>query len=635
MKLREVEPFKQLPEDIVEEICKASESITYPSGKEVFDQNDEPTGFLYFIKKGLLEIIVETPEGVEMIVDYRKEGAFFGWTPIFTNEAYTAGARTAMESECLLIPKTKLLEAAQKFPLITKFFNKAIYSQIRNLYKEMVGSHSGDPMAQMEAYPFQKRLSEIMTTPVGTVLPDTTIREVAQKMTEQGIDSVLICDEKNALKGILTERDLVRKVLARDAEYCLKSNLAKDIMTPDPFSMSPDTFMYEAATFMLGHQIRHLPVIDGETIAGMITMKDLMKFKSQKSMLMVGNAKEAETIEELKSIRAELVKVARVLLMENRSHVETMEILSYIHHSIIRRCFEVVQKQMAQEGFKEPDIRYCFIIMGSGGRKEMLLGPDQDNGFIFEDYPEDKEEEVAAYFFPMAEKLVTALDTIGYPLCNGKVMVNNPLWRGPLKDWKKRVASWIQVPEPQRVRYSSIFFDFMPISGDSSLCNDLRDIVRHEISENPLFLYYMMELDYKHKVPIGLLGRFVTHSEDEHKGKLSLKENGSIFIVDCTRLFMLERGFQAVTTTDRLDKILELGIFNKATVEHIKAAFEAFTFLRLRNEINMIDKGAKPSHFIDPNELPKQEAELLKEAFKVASKLQDSTKRYFSKIIGQ
>jgi CBS domain-containing protein len=265
----------------------------------------------------------------------------------------------------------------------------------------------------------------------------------------------------------------------------------------------------------------------------------------------------------------------------------------------------------------------------------MLLGPDQDNGFIFEDFSDAMKDRVDAFFIPLADRLVKALAEAGYPLCHGNVMVNNPMWRGRLKEWSERVSRWIKVPEPQRVRYSSIFFDFMPVVGDASLCSALRDIVHRNIKENPLFLFQMMELDFRHKVPIGLLGRFITHSGDEHKGMLSLKENGSIFIVDCIRMFMLEQGIHASTTIERLDRLQELKIFTAATADHIKAAFESFTYLRLKNEIKLIEIGESPSHFIDPDTLSEDEADLLKEAFKVAGKLQDSTKRHFSKIIGR
>jgi CBS domain-containing protein len=633
-KLNKYSPFSQIPEEASAEVVNASGVVRYKAGTVIFTQHDAPSGYLYFIGSGRIDIIVETPEGVEMVVDSRSEGGYFGWTPVFTNEGYTAGAKAAEDSVCLLIPQAEVLESARKFPIISNFFNKAIFSQVRKLYKEMVERNSMDPAAQMEAYPFQKRLSEIMSRPVATCSDKSVVRDVAVKMTEEGIAALVVTGENDRMVGIVTERDLVRKVLARDVQNPAEKPVS-EVMTANPFYMTPDTYMYEAATFMFRHGIRHLPVLKGDVIEGIVSIQDLMRFRSQKSMLLVGGANEAESVEELAEVNKEIAKVARVLLIENRSHVETMEILSYVHHSIIRRCFEIVKKSMLDDGYVMPDIRWCFLIMGSGGRKEMLLGPDQDNGFLYEDYPAELDEAVDAFFVPFSERLVLALAEVGYHLCNGKVMVNNPAWRGRVSEWRERVSRWIKVPEPQRVRYSSIFFDFMPIAGDSSLCFDLRDTVSRLIKENPLFLFQMMELDYKHKVPLGLLDRFITHKTGEHKGLLSLKENGSIFIVDCVRMYMLEQGIHAVSTIDRLDRLEELKIFNKATADHIKAAFESFTYLRLQNELRCIDKGLAPSHFLDPDGLSEQETELLKEAFKAAGKLQDSARRYFSKIIGR
>ncbi|MFO7813205.1 MAG: DUF294 nucleotidyltransferase-like domain-containing protein [Pelovirga sp.] len=630
--LRDTQPFDQLPDAVFQRISESARVQKFPAQIHIFNQHDEPTGYLYVIKSGLVEIVVLAPGGVEMTVDLRKEGAFFGGTPIFTDGGYTAGARPATETECYLISADLLVEIAANYPHITDFFNKTIYSRVRNLYSDMVNEHARNTLTQVEAYPFKKRLSEIMSAPAETCALDTTIPEIARQMTVRGIGAVLVCDANQRLTGIVTERDLVSKVLARQMANC-KTATAAEIMTPNPHTMSPETFMYEATTFMMAHKNKHIPILDRDTIVGIVTLQDLMKYRSQKSMLLVGNINKARTIEDLIIARSEIVKVARALMGESRSHVETMEIISYIHHRIIRRCYDIVLDDAKRHGLTPPDIRFCFFIMGSGGRKEMLLGPDQDNGLIYEDFPDSRVDEVEAFFTPFAEKLVGALARIGYPRCKGKVMSNNPIWRGRLKEWKKRIADWIRVPEPQKVRYSSIFFDFMPIAGEATLCQDLRDIVHRHIKEHPIFLYHMMELDFKHKVPLSLIGRFTTSREKERKGTLSVKEAGSIFIVDCVRMFLLEQQIDATTTSERIDELVKLKIFTSETAEHIKAAFEAFTFLRLRNEIAMIDQGRFPSHFLDPHELSRNEQDLLKEAFRVAGKLQDSTKRHFSRQV--
>jgi CBS domain-containing protein len=525
-----------------------------------------------------------------------------------------------------LIPAAALTQATKLHPHIQEYFTRAIFSRVRNLYADIVSEHGSRASSQMEAYPFQKRLAEIMSTPVETCTFTTPVKTLARQMTTHGISSILVCNEQEQLRGIVTELDLVSKVLANDAVDCTRQTAA-DVMTANPFTMTPETYMYEATSFMMAHKIKHLPIIKEGKIAGIVALRDLMRYRSQKSMLLVNSIKEARTIADLTRARAEIVKIARLLLSESRSTFETMEILSYIHHCILKKGYEIVYQELIAEGISPPDIRFCFIIMGSGGRKEMLLGPDQDNGFIAQNYPDAQHEEVEAFF---GEKLVAAYETIGYPRCHGGVMGSNPFWRGRLKDWQERVYNWVHNPEPKRVMYSTIFFDFMPLAGDSALCEDLRDIVYKQIREFPLFLFHMMEQDFKHKVPLGLLGRFVVERGAKHKGMLSLKQAGSVFIVDCIRMYLLEHQLDGTTTIDRLERLVAARVFNPDTAEHIKAAFEAFTFLRLRHEINLIEQGQPPSHYLDPYALTKIEQDLLKEGFRAASKLQDSARRHFN-----
>lgn len=626
---RDTEPFNQLPANIFAEIRQATLSKRFPPHTFIFKQHDPPTGFLYLIKEGLVEIVVMTPGGVEMVVDYRNEGTFFGATPIFTSETYTAGARTVKATECFLIPQELLTRAASLYPHFSEHFTRAILSRVRNLYAEMVEDHSQKALTQMEAYPFKKRLSEIMASPVETCSASTPVREVARRMTQRGIGAMLVHDEAQAAAGIITEHDLVSKVLASEIVHC-NTLTAAEVMTPHPFTMTPDAYMYEATAFMMSHKIKHLPIQDQSGVVGMVTLRDLMKYRSQKSMLLIGQVKEARSLEALADAKASIVKVAKALQGETRSHFETMEILSYIHHCILRRCVEIVFDEMKQEGRTPPDIRFCLIIMGSGGRKEMLLGPDQDNGLIYENFPDSRTEEVDAFFVPFTEKLVTSFARIGYPLCNGKVMANNPLWRGRLRDWQARIAGWVNAPEPKRVMYSTIFLDFMPLVGEPALCQELREFLHREVRRKPVFLYHLLENDLNLKSPLGLLGRFNVEKKEGHKGLLSLKEAGSILIVDCVRIFLLEQGVAATSTAERLDELVKLNVFNQETADHLKAAFEAFTYLRLRNEIALIDQGRQPSHYIDPYSLKKNEQDLLKEAFRAAGKLQDAAKRHFS-----
>jgi CBS domain-containing protein len=628
--LQDSEPFNILPEDVFLEIRAGATLEKYPARTYIFRQSDPPTGYLYVIKEGLVEITVLTPGGTEMIVDYRQEGHFFGGTPVFTGERYPGGARTVKPTECYLIPQEILKRAEQDYPQLSEYFTRIAFSRIRRLYSDIVADHGQQALTQVEAYPFKKRLSEIMVSPVETCQPGEMIRRVARRLSERKIGCLPVVDAGHGVIGIITERDLVAKVIA--PENANPATLtAGDIMSRNPLTLGPETYMYEAMAFMVGHRIKHLPVVDRGELVGIVSLRDLMRYRSHKAMLLIGNIREEQTISGLAAIHREVVAVARALLSETRSTPEVMEILSYIHHGIIRRAFDLCLEELRAAGQEPPPVRFCFLLMGSGGRREMLLRPDQDNGFIFEDFPDSLLPAVENFFTRFGERLVAALNDIGYPLCHGKVMANNPAWRGRLRDWEKRIRDWINDPEPQKVRYSSIFFDFVPLAGEPSLAHELRTIVLRQIRDSQGFLYHMMSLDLRYKVPVGLLGRFILERSGEHKGELSLKQGGTVYIVDCIRMFALERDIQAVTTLDRLNALVAVNIFSPETAEHIRAAFEALSFIRLRNEIALTDEGKEPSHFLDPYALSRNEQDLLRESFNAVSKLQDATKRHFSR----
>ncbi|MBE0599634.1 MAG: CBS domain-containing protein [Desulfuromonadales bacterium] len=627
--LRDTEPFNQLPDQIFQEIRTGALLRKYPPCTYIFRQNDPPTGYLYVIKEGLVEITALSPDGGEMVVDFRQEGNFFGGTPIFTGEPYTGGARTVKATECYLIPEDILKRAEKDHPRLAEYFTRIVFSRIRHLYSDIVADSSQTAIAQMEAYPFKKRLSEIMSAPVETCRPEESVRRVARRLTEKKIGCLPVADD-GYLLGIITEKDLIAKVLAPESADPA-ALVASDIMSRAPHHLGPETYLYEAMAFMVGQRIKHLPVVDRGELVGIVSMRDLMRYRSQKAMLLIGNIREEKSLAGLFNSRRELVAIAHTLLSETRSTPEVMEILSYLHHSIIRRVFDLVLEELRAQGVEPPDIRYCFLLMGSGGRREMLLGPDQDHGFIFEDFPAERLAEVDAFFSRFGERLVQALAQVGYPLCHGKVMADNPAWRGRLIDWEERLRDWVNDPEPQKVRYSSIFFDFVPLAGDPSLAHDLRTVVCDLIRDFQGFLYHMMSLDLRYKVPVGLLGRFLVEKEGEHKGELSLKQGGSVYIVDCIRMFALEREIMAVTTLERLKALVQQNVFAVETAEHIRAAFEALSFIRLRHEVALAEQGKTPSHFLDPYALSRNEQDLLRESFNAVSKLQDATKRHFAR----
>jgi CBS domain-containing protein len=105
-----------------------------------------------------------------------------------------------------------------------------------------------------------------------TVAPQDRLGEVAQRMVDRDVGAVLVLDGEK-LAGILTERDVLRAVAAGiDGD-----TLVSDWMTRDPETMAPDDTTQHAAVLMIHGGFRHLPLMEGDTAVGMLSIRDLMR----------------------------------------------------------------------------------------------------------------------------------------------------------------------------------------------------------------------------------------------------------------------------------------------------------------------------------------------------------------------
>jgi CBS domain-containing protein len=114
-------------------------------------------------------------------------------------------------------------------------------------------------------------LRDLMTTCVSTTTPDASVSAAAAGMVKAHVGSAVVM-QGAFLAGILTERDVLRA--AASGEDLSVSTVAA-WMTPDPQSASPSTTVAEAAQIMLLNGFRHLPVVEGRTVCGVVSLRDL------------------------------------------------------------------------------------------------------------------------------------------------------------------------------------------------------------------------------------------------------------------------------------------------------------------------------------------------------------------------
>jgi CBS domain-containing protein len=110
-----------------------------------------------------------------------------------------------------------------------------------------------------------------MNTHVATTTPGTPVAQAAAAMVEANVGSAVVMQGR-FLAGILTERDVLR---AAASGQDLSESLVSVWMTPDPHSASPETSADEASQLMLLHGFRHLPIVEGRSVCGVVSLRDL------------------------------------------------------------------------------------------------------------------------------------------------------------------------------------------------------------------------------------------------------------------------------------------------------------------------------------------------------------------------
>jgi CBS domain-containing protein len=118
-------------------------------------------------------------------------------------------------------------------------------------------------------------VGDVMTARVITVTPDNPVADAAAAMVRQRVGSALVMQSR-FLAGILTERDVLRAAASRGD---LTSTPVSAWMTKDPEHASPDTPVEDAIQLMLLHGFRHLPVLDGQEVRGVVSLRDLASAK--------------------------------------------------------------------------------------------------------------------------------------------------------------------------------------------------------------------------------------------------------------------------------------------------------------------------------------------------------------------
>ncbi len=127
-----------------------------------------------------------------------------------------------------------------------------------------------------------KKARDVMTSPAECVGERDTIETAAKRLAELDVGSMPICGEDDRLKGMVTDRDIVVKVIAKGNDPTKVT--ASDLAEGKPVTIGADDSAEEALSVMSKHRVRRLPVIDGHDLVGIVSQADLAKELDEQSV---------------------------------------------------------------------------------------------------------------------------------------------------------------------------------------------------------------------------------------------------------------------------------------------------------------------------------------------------------------
>lgn len=411
---------------------------------------------------------------------------------------------------------------------------------------------------------------------------NSSVKDAAIQMKRHNTN-IMFISVGTQIVGVITERDLQNRIIAEGKDL---STPVSEIMSAPVISIEPSTSVYKAVIKLWRHNISHLLAKndDGKPI-GVVGKTQLLDFQQNSLGYITKDIYNAESIEMLTQLYKRLPVLANALLESSSKTSNITYITSFVADAIHQRVIE-----LAIEALGKPPVSFCFMVLGSEGRMEETLYTDQDNAIVFEDNDAAK-----GYFDNLANKITDDLHRIGYNRCKGGIMASNTKWCQPLSVWKNYFTEWVQVPDPQNVLDSSIFFDFRYIYGNMQLTEDLRDHLKLLTPRNDLFFYHMSQS----------LNRFKPMLDSE---TVDLKK--IIFpLVSVVRVYSLNYQLNATNTVARLTQLSKK--LERVDTKELLYIYDFLTNKRLEIQITAIMNNKPPDNILDTTTLTKAEYKLL------------------------
>lgn len=629
--LKSYPPFNFLETSDLEKVAKNVSIKYFDKGERLFSQGDPAQSNFFMIREGSVQLTENQSSG-EVVKEFCDRGDVFGVLALLGKRPYVLNAIMAEDSIVYFVPVSifeLILEQNSKVALYfaagfasgqVVFRQDLTHSQkARGVFK----SESKDHSLLIFSDPSVIKISENVLS----ATEDVSIQEAARQMSFQEVSSIVIVNDQHHPLGIITDKDLRKKVVA--AGLSLETPVSK-LMSDQLIVRKSDASFSDLYICMIKNRLHHLILTTDGTVKspvkGIISDHDILLSMGNSPAALIHALLNTLDLREMKSIRDRAEQMLRYYLDNEVAMDFVASVMTEINDVIIEQA-KIIALRSVQGQYPELEtVKFCFISLGSEGRGEQLLRTDQDNAIIYEDVPEDLKEKAAEYFLKIGAEMVEVLINCGISSCPGNIMASNPKWVKPLSKWKEYFSEWILKPTEESLLNATIFFDYRPVVGSEALADQLTDYVYEEVGRKHFFFNFLAKNAYMKPAPLGFFKGFMVEKSGEHRDQFDIKARAMMPLADLARLLILSHGVVKINNTfKRFEKLAELEPVNQELFIQAGKAFEILMRMRALEGLQNENSG----RYINPEALGKLQRQLLKNTFSPISDLQELVKIRF------
>lgn len=612
-------PFDLLSEEEFTKITKGAVIKEYKANEFIIHEEDEDDQVeIHFLISGLAKNIMHRSTGKQVSIRFYYPSDLVGIMIMLSSGEMKFSVQALENSKTICFNKANFIEVMTSNSQFSKVVLDGISNLMKSLYQEVKFKNGDVDDEKEDRELYTKRVDTFMESPV-FIHPDETIEKTASILSDKELEGLIVSRNNSEILGMIGYNEVIQACLQNKHK-----NPVYDFMKEQYYSVSHENFIYEALSFLKHHPTTIIPVLHKTAVVGYLRQSSFFKIQDSVYFDTTYRVSEARSLNDLKELSPLYNKnfqhFISNLITEGKMGYEICEIISSLNDRIHKQVIRLAEEEMKKEGYGSPQINYCFIVMGSGGRMEQGFSTDQDNGLILADYTHfDDAPKIDNYFRILAKKINYMLEQCGFPLCTGGIMAKENKWRKTLYEWKNSLNDWIKRMDAEEIRDFTIFTDFRPIYGDYSLAYELRNELTMRMKRSLNLHQLLMKDTLRFKVPMHPFGRIIGIGKNRN---LNLKKSAIMQIINAVRIYAIKNGVEDVNTIKRLNELTEQERFHPRDTENAKMALHRLLTFRLTQNLSQIKQEQPLTNEISVHQLSKEEKRKLRESLSIAKRLQ-------------